>query len=154
MIGRLAQKELLSWKIDDHMGSGFCVVDCFGNPLQKGFDETPSAPAKSYYCDISLAQILLIDKILVGCEQDLKSCFLCLAQQVSIEKSAPALLPCSFYGVITKRIADFNRSSLIEKDQHLSRIRGGLKTLRCEFQNRLHLFPAKPLKHFHDLVYG
>jgi hypothetical protein len=56
--------------------------------LEHGLDEAPSVPAKSHDRNFSIAQVLLIREILVGCQQYVEPGFFGYGQQVSVQERA------------------------------------------------------------------
>lgn len=102
------QQELASGYFNQSIASGCCGVDGCDNLGQSGLNKAPSVLAQYHDRDLSVAEVLLIDEVLISGKKQVKSGFFGHAQQLSIEQRTPSLFPGGFYGMALQTIANAN----------------------------------------------
>ncbi len=93
-------------------------VYSLGYLLQFRLDKTPLVSAENHDGNLAACWILLERKVFVRCDQEIEPSLFRRYQQLTIQKSAPALLICGLNGVPLPGILHPDRSSLVEKDEH------------------------------------
>lgn len=80
--------------------AGQCLVDHFADLGNGPFYTAPASGGQYYYRDLSLRQVLLIAKVGIGSNQDLKTAHLCGAQKLAVPECCPAQLVSRRYLMI------------------------------------------------------
>jgi hypothetical protein len=100
--------------LDQSIATGFRGVHRFDYPAQRWLNQTPSVSAEDNNRNLSPGEILLVDEILIDCQQKVEPSFLGNAQQISIEQSAPSLLVSGSHDMARKKVAYCDRRALVE----------------------------------------
>ena len=72
------------------IGAWFCCSNCRNDPIDVQADDRPSRIAEDHDCNDPVSQILLVADVLVGCQENIKGCFLRDSQQLAVAPPARA----------------------------------------------------------------
>src|SRR5713226_3533737 len=89
-------------------------VDRVRDPRERRTDKTPSVSAQNHDRNLSAAQVLLKNKVLICRYQNTESGFLGCLQQLTIQERAPSLLICCFDNMAEEGIPNAKRRALVK----------------------------------------
>jgi hypothetical protein len=112
------RRKLLLGYFNEGVASWLSSVDRVHDPREGATDKTPSVSSEDDDCNLAGGQVLLINQIFVGRQQDIEFGFLGCTQQFPVQEHTPSLLTCRFDSMAVEGIPNANRRPLVKRDKH------------------------------------
>jgi hypothetical protein len=104
--------------VNDGHASGFGSINGLYDALNGWFDRPPSPHSQGDQRDFPVLEILLVLHVLIGCEQNFKTCGFGGVEQGPVAVAVPTFSFGFNHNVIIEISRDRTRSALIEQDPH------------------------------------